>query len=208
MDETQDESGIESRLAAEQRRREGERRETAVGRVVRSGWRGPKGRWRRWRIRGMRKRGRKDEVSGEEREREREEWSQRLRDAQRRNAERRAEQGEGKREREREKVKARERKAREGERRTDAAAAWRMEDSGGTGGGERARRREPDGRRGWRGLVGSCVAGCCGSGATVLLRPPAVDFRGCPRGVPPREERFNPIRAPTREGGREKEKES
>jgi len=37
--------------------------------------------------------------------------------------------------------------------------------------------REPAG--GWRrGSVGSCVAGCCGSGATVLLRPPAVDFRG------------------------------
>lgn len=80
-----------------------------------------------------------------------------------------------------------------------------MEDSGGTGGGERARRREPEAGV-ERGSVGSCVAGCCGSGATVLLRPPAVDFRVCPRGVRPRE-RFNPIRAPTREGGREGTKE-
>lgn len=119
MDETQDESGIASRLAVEQRRREGERRETAVGRVVRSGWRGPKGRWRRWRIRGMRKRGRKDEVSGEEREKSGAKGC-----GTRSGATLRGERNK-EREREREKVKARERKAREGERRTDAAAAWR-----------------------------------------------------------------------------------
>ena len=30
-----------------------------------------------------------------------------------------------------------------------------------------------------KGLVGSCVAGCCGSGATVLSRPSPVDLRCC-----------------------------
>lgn len=39
--------------------------------------------------------------------------------------------------------------------------------------------------------VGSCVAGCCGSGATVLLRPPAVDFRGCRAAY--LRERTNPV---------------
>lgn len=54
-------------------------------------------------------------------------------------------------------------------------------------------------RRGVRGVgsVGSCVAGCYGSGATVLLRPPVVDFRGCRAAY--LRERTNPIRAPARE---------
>jgi len=77
-------------------------------------------------------------------------------------------------------------------------------------GGARPRREKARGGGGGGGScgvesVGSCVAGCCGSGATVLLRPPAVDFRGCRAAY--LRERTNPIRAPARETEEERERE-
>lgn len=72
-------------------------------------------------------------------------------------------------------------------------------------GGTRTRRKPEAGVRGV-GSVGSCVAGCCGSGATVLLRPPVVDFRGCRAAY--LRERINPVRALARETERERERQS